>query len=165
MENEFKIAAQNISCYYGPLEIGAQIRIALNRELTQDESFHLSRMCDDIVKYLHRNFLLNDPKRITQIATNKTNLLNCFPQPIYVKEIPNEYHSDDTEPWYLVTTHRGVIKLGWRKRVISIDWSDSEVEIDAEGLFPDQDVTKFDHTIHAYGYDKATEYIHQVLNS
>jgi hypothetical protein len=67
-------------------------------------------------------------------------------------------------PWYKVTTRKGVITLGWRKRVIEISWEPS-VNNEADELFPGEDVTKIGRTIHAWGYDKAKQYISRLLSS
>lgn len=87
--------------------------------------------------------------------------------PIYAKEIPNEYCPRAccvTKPWALVTTSKGHFKIGWMKRVINIDWTDSTVKGSGEELFPDEDVTKSskyekERLIHAWGWDKAVEYL------
>ena len=98
----------------------------------------------------------------------KTELLACFGDTcIYVEEIPNEYRGDDalalTSPWFKVTTPIGHFKIGWRKRVIVVDWSETEVDVWAENLFAD-DVTKNGQMIHAWSYDKASEYIGCLFN-
>lgn len=73
-------------------------------------------------------------------------------------EVPNEYCSDLTccPPWYKVDTEVGEFKIGWRKRVINIVWPE---KLNALPLFEDQDVTKWATGIHAWGVDKAVEYL------
>lgn len=67
--------------------------------------------------------------------------------------ITNKYH-DEGEDWILAQTDIGLIEMGWRKRVINIDWSHTGIRF----LFED-DVTKDETFIHAYGYDKAVHYL------
>ncbi len=58
-----------------------------------------------------------------------------------------------------MTTPKGVITLGWRKRVLEIRWEGSDITQTAEELFPQEEVTKQGRMIHAWSYDKAREYI------
>lgn len=83
---------------------------------------------------------------------------------------PNEYHGGHrglpvphyAAPWYLVQVGDGpIFKIGWRKGVIDINWSDSK--IDLGHLFPDEAVSKGPEYIHAYGYDKAAEYLAKLV--
>lgn len=83
-------------------------------------------------------------------------------------EIKNEYYSSSGEPWWLVRTEFGLIKIGWRKRVINIDWTDTGLVIDEESdgdyefhkrPISNDDTTKWESGIHAWGYAKAVEYI------
>lgn len=62
---------------------------------------------------------------------------------------PNAY------PWWFVKTARGYIELGWRKRVIEINWSDTDVR----GVVTADEVTKDDIGVHAYSMAKAVEYM------
>ena len=81
---------------------------------------------------------------------------------IHATIIDNQYSNHPVyykNPWLEVTTAKGVIIIGWRKRVISIDWSKSDIEQTAEELFPNEDSTKYDQLIHAWGYEKAVEYL------
>lgn len=59
-------------------------------------------------------------------------------------------------PWYLIKTQWGLIMIGWRKRVINIDWEDTGLK--AEDLTKDE-VTKWPEGVHAYGEEKALEYL------
>ena len=74
-----------------------------------------------------------------------------------------------------VTSKLGHIKVGWRRSVINIDWKDSALKVEnkhryseshpklrlptGEELFPNESVTKFETGIHAWGYEKLTEYL------
>jgi len=70
-------------------------------------------------------------------------------------------------PWWLIKTKYGLIEIGWRKRVINIDWSDtgyrSGVSKFADGrdidVLTKDDVTKDESMVHAYGYAKAVQYL------
>lgn len=81
-----------------------------------------------------------------------------------VVQIPNEYWPEsytklrEDNPWWKVTTDLGVIKIGWRKRVIEIDWS----ETNRRGLVTTDDVTKSDHMVHAYNHGDAVKYLSRV---
>lgn len=79
-----------------------------------------------------------------------------------IYEVLNEYDGDLNAPWYLFRTEFGLIKIGWRKRVISIDWSDCKFDREKDKfdqvIFKD-DVTKWPTGIHAWGYHKAIEYL------
>lgn len=58
-------------------------------------------------------------------------------------------------PWWLVRTNVGCIVIGWRKRVISIEWKDTPIR----KVLTERSVTKDDTMIHAYGYVEALEYL------
>ena len=85
--------------------------------------------------------------------------------------IPNEYSSHiHYANWFIVSTPDGDIKIGWRKRVINIEWLDSYKQFTE--TFKIQDVTKsFDYLeskdryIHAYGIEKVIEYLNMAKNS
>lgn len=104
----------------------------------------------------------------TRRTTERGKLLELFDEPIYVEEIPNGYCSDwccRHLPWFIVTTRIGRFKIGWRKKVISIDWSDSLATKTANEVFPDENVTKDGRLIHAWSYDDGRRYIQSVIAS
>jgi len=78
-----------------------------------------------------------------------------------VFKIENEYWPDSyvelrqNSPWFLVQTPKGMIKIGWRKNVISIDWDDTHrvVEVTTDN------VTKSGTSVHAWSFAKALEYL------
>ncbi len=67
--------------------------------------------------------------------------------------IENGYHGEEAD-WLLVKTERGLIQIGWRKRVISIDWRDTRIKYLAE-----DDVTKDEYSCHAWSYEDAIKYL------
>ena len=78
-------------------------------------------------------------------------------------ELPNGYWPESyTElrkksPWWLVKTEFGLVKLGWRKRVISINWE--ELDYHLSGPVTEDEVTKSTTGVHAWSYSKAVEYL------
>ncbi len=91
---------------------------------------------------------------------------------IRMESLPNEYCSCDfCAPWFSVNTEFGTIKVGWRKRVINIDWrlmeevlseSDELPQNSIISLFENEDVTKANTFIHAWGWDKAQDYLSRI---
>lgn len=87
----------------------------------------------------------------------------------YLQDIPNGYHVngklEDGLPWFRAITPFGSIQVGWRKRVISLEFEYRYQidEVDAwpriDQLFPDEEVTKDETRIHAWDRDKAIEYL------
>jgi hypothetical protein len=73
----------------------------------------------------------------------------------YWPDVPNYAELRRESPWWLVRTEAGMVKIGWRKRVISIDWSDTCVR----QVVTLDDVTKDEALVHAYSYGKAVEYL------
>jgi len=49
--------------------------------------------------------------------------------------------------------------------VINIDWSESDITADGKELFKDEGVTVGLHYVHAWGYQKAQQYIKMLLAS
>lgn len=91
---------------------------------------------------------------------------------VHVTPAPNRYTPNGVA-WAAIETPLGTIVLGWRKRVLNIDWSDiyerqvktldyaerSGLRYDGKTLFKDEDVTKDTTCVHAWGRDKAIEYL------
>jgi hypothetical protein len=72
---------------------------------------------------------------------------------------PDHANYDDMRekyPWWVVHVKGGGnITIGWRKRVIFIDWSSTN----RRGLITTDDVTKDDTLVHAWSIHKALEYL------
>lgn len=145
--------------------LGVQVMVALNRELTEKEREAVNKFVYHFHNLMVEESVRLDPQEIEYAAKEKEELLSLFDihQPIYVEEVPNEYSRQISRPWFVVTTKVGRIKIGWRKRVIVIDWSDTNLKVTADELFKDEDVTKGEKMIHAWGYEKAAEYLVDLL--
>jgi len=105
-----------------------------------------------------------DPTSAERTAAEYESLVGSFPPTarIYAEAIPNQYCSRACcrhLPWYKVTGPFGVIILGWRKRVAVVDWSESAFKPRADILFPNEDTTKGEHSIHAWSTDKIRGYL------
>lgn len=73
----------------------------------------------------------------------------------YWPDVPDYAGLRRESPWWLVGTGAGLILIGWRKKVISIDWSDTAIR---ETITTDE-VTKDLHMVHAWSFAKAVEYL------
>ena len=67
----------------------------------------------------------------------------------------NDYRWRYARPSWLVKTPCGLIEIGWRKRVISIDWSDTPIRV----IVTTDDTTKTDTSVHAWTEVAAMTYL------
>lgn len=81
-----------------------------------------------------------------------------------VWELANGYwplapdYDDVREPWWLLLTEIGPVQIGWRKRVLHIQWDACEFR----GLVTADEVTKENYYVHAYTPEKAVEYLREL---
>lgn len=81
-------------------------------------------------------------------------------------KLANDYWPDHPDyadirrdsPWWLVKTKYGLIKIGNRKRVTVIDWSDTQYQ-DEMGILTNDSVTKTTDMVHAWTVAKTLEYL------
>ena len=151
---------------YGQRNFGVEIKVAMDRGVTENDNIALCRVADEIEEAIMRETLRLDPEEVKLKEEQRAKLMACFGNfANYADEIPNGYCNRwccSMLPWYVVGTPKGLVTIGWRKRVIQISWA-PRVNGFADELFPGEDVTKIDRTIHAYGYDKAKAYISRIL--
>lgn len=143
---------------------GVKIFIKMPRKI-DSEVDDVSQHAEEILELLRRNTVLKDPTLTAQQAAMEASMRTLFETPIFVRRIPNQYCGRPCclhKPWFEVTTPVGLFTIGWRKRVISIDWAKTLVLGTAEQLFPEEKVTKIDRLIHAWSYEKAKEYIQAI---
>jgi len=161
-DSEYKLAYSNESYLDNGKPIGVKIHITGNLP----DNLVLNRAGDNISTAIWRQYILNDPLRKTQAAEEKKEIINLFEgKNIFVEETENQYCDMPCccdRPWFTVTTSIGRFKIGWRKRVIFIGWGDTLQKKTSDELFPEENVTKGDFYIHAWGYEKAKEYINKI---
>lgn len=148
---------------------GMKILLDIGRNFTDTDKSNIRYFAGKLAEALQGETQRLDPKNIEQAAQEKKEILNLFVgHDIFCEEIPNGYSPEDPYyknfPWFIVTTKAGRIKIGWRKRVIEIYWGDSVIPNHAKELFPNEDTTKEGQLVHAWGYEKAKQYIETLLS-
>lgn len=151
---------------------GIRIVVAgsLPRDLTSSEIWGATHDAVKKIEFAVRAaFMAENPEALARRVAERTQIAACFgPEALFVEEIPNGYCSDwccTQLPWFIVTTRVGRIKIGWRKRVINIEWDQTIGTKTAEELFPDEDVTKGGRHIHAWSGEHAARYISAIIAS
>lgn len=150
---------------YGAYGIEIKVRMP-QRELTETEWAVVNKVQKEIHGAFMATRLALDPAARAEAASERAGIMALFAQPIFVEELPNGYCSDwccTHLPWFKVTTTKGHITVGWRKRVLNIDWAALREPKHADELFAYEDVTKGKHSIHAWSLEKAREYITKLL--
>lgn len=85
-------------------------------------------------------------------------VLNIKPLPDGYGYSPEDLRYYETPPrcaWWFVKTAAGWVEIGWRKRVININWEDTPVR----KVITADDVTKSETNVHAWDNSKALEYL------
>lgn len=170
-DNEWKelTSIETMGGSYGWL--GIKILVAGQKlpDLTQQAIWKAASTArDSIQEELIAAIIAADPAAQESAKASRAAMLALFPGRIFVEEIPNGYGVDAFTrllPWFVVTTEVGRFKIGWRRSVIAIDWTETRGCKTAEELFPNEDVTKGKQDIHAWNYEKAAEYIKAVMES
>lgn len=77
----------------------------------------------------------------------------------YPPDDPRFYEECPRCVWWFLKTDIGWIEIGWRKRVLAIDWSETPLR----AVVTDDDVTKDECSVHAYSVSKALEYLEKLM--
>ena len=156
---------------HGPIGgFGIEILVAADKlpDLKQKSiAYAVYDAVDKVSAEINAAIKADHPQTVDEITKNKE-LVNLFKCPIFVEEIPNGYCDDwccRHLPWFTITTSIGRFKIGWRKRVINIDWSETVSTGNSSDLFKDEDVTKGHKSIHAWSMEKAKQYLAIIINS
>lgn len=148
----------------GHLGVKILVMVPSDRTLSESDVSEIQNVGYNLYQDLQHRLHNSDPKEIAACKKEGEQLLALFgDEKIYVEQIPNEYWANSKRPWFLVTTKVGHIKIGWRKRVMVLDWSKTSVKQNANELFPDEDTTKDGRMIHAWSDEKAKEYLAKIL--
>ena len=167
---EYEVRGLDESLYVNGRFLGVGVVMLSDFEHADDEE--IRKIVSDILYDLKEKTSVvlwhKDPEVIKKHQEQKDSLIKCFRdasiKTLEPKEKPNPY-SKYNSPALDMPTDIGVISVHWRKRVIELAWERSIVELTAEELFPDEDVTKDGQLIHAWGYEKLTEYLKKLRES
>lgn len=132
--------------------------------VTEDIRTAMMRHVYPMVHEVETMVVNKDPERIEAGERFLSRIPEIFSKagfyPIFIEKIPNEYDKAmGYMPWVMVTTQIGHFKVGWRKRVLVLNWTKTLVHDFAERIFPKENVTKDDCEIHCWGYEKLQEYL------
>lgn len=150
---------------YGIFKLEIRVNTEDGYEPTEPERIALYSAADAIKSAFMKARIARDPECAKAAERERAGLLGLFTAPIFVEEIPNGYCKQwccAHLPWFRVTTKKGIIELGWRKRVIQIEWH-KDVAGNAKELFPAEEVTKGENYIHAWSLEDAQRYINLIL--
>jgi hypothetical protein len=148
------------ACEINGGEFGLKMFVKMDREITENDKMAFDRARQAVEESVRKETEALKPETHTRAAVERAELLALFPSPIYVEEIPNGYCSRYCcafKPWFVVTTSRGRIRIGWRKSVIHLEWTDSAIKGTAAEIFPKEEAwpgyetTQYDKVIHAHG--------------
>ena len=117
--------------------------------------YHISEDTYELVSNVERKDKAKVQKEEQEKLLNVFKLANI--EVLKYWEIKNEYSGDKAD-WLLVKTPLGLIKIGWRKRVVNIDWSDTGIK-----YLTKDDVTKDEYFCHAWSYEKAVSYLTKLV--
>ncbi len=155
-----------VESYSGQSMFKMTINMDIGRELTEEDKRVIWKAADEIQKEITARTTLINPDNIkirdAWLAKAKELFHAAGQEAIYIQQIPNEYCGPKCcphLPWLNVTTEFGIVKVGWRKRVINLDWSASDLTAEADELFPNEQTTKGGRMIHCWGYEKLGEYL------
>lgn len=148
-----------------------QLCMNLGRKLEDVDKDIIDRAMREMMKELHARSALLNPDNIRWKKEWIAKAIECFKlaglDPLSIQEIPNEYCGPLCCPhrvWLLVNTLHGTFKVGWRKRVIDLDWSKMNNPKDYRKLFGKEDVTQGASYIHCWSYEKLVEYLKALIS-
>ncbi len=155
--------------------LGIKIMVSLPEGSTVDLdsdpiSFAAMDAVDKVKAAIMEAIIAADPKAQAHRVAERAQIVGLFGGcALFVEEVPNGYDPNSAYtkhlPWFVVTTPVGRITIGWRKRVISIDWSATVGTKDSSTLFAAEEVTMDTKLIHAWSTEKAATYIAAIIGS
>ena len=134
------------------IQLAAVTYASTGGEQTFESSVIYNRLSDD------PNFIpLKDQKKsyLTEKEIRAWFITAGFVDPEKILLLKNGYDPADEESWFFVKTRYGFIEIGWRKRVLSINWSETPARV----IVTTDDVTKGTDMVHAWSVPKAIEYL------
>lgn len=171
---------------YRPPEAQARFDKLMSKdyfECTPEENAlrYLVPDAEKLLSFIRKQDRSLDPVVQQAARDTKSSISKAFGGAIFMEPIANGYWRPEDpwsvgDPWYRVTTTVGHFVVGWRKRVLHLDWKDTVLRTrnakgsierpppSGEEVFPKEEVTRWETGIHAWGYDKLQEYVQTLLS-
>lgn len=165
MKSIFKISsAGHYGGFDGEVLIESEKYDQLSKETRSTLSFNIGHEVQRLQHKINLEWVkeFESEKRLANIQKMLQLFKDAGFKSIHHEIIENQYSGDAgfyNDPWLIVTTPKGRITIGWRKRVINLDWSDSDIKADGNELFKGEKTTTGKNYIHCWSYDKAIEYL------
>jgi len=144
--------------------VASSVPLDLKSDEIQDAAWTARENMHDAMKAALQKVHPDTPKE----TERNRELVSLFSEPIFVEELPNGYCDRwccKHKPWFKVTTKIGHFVIGWRKRVINIDWSGTVGTGTEAQLFLGENVTQGEKYIHAWSMEDAKRYIDKIMAS
>lgn len=146
--------------------VGAHDNIDAKRDgrVTIDPDTYVVRKDDELLWHVwtYRHSECNKAWRAKSMISVVTGAFSSAGyKTIQVTPVDNRYcPCEACPPWCAVETEVGLIVIGPRKSVLNIDWSSTGEDL--LELFKDEGVTKGADHIHAWGWEKVTDYLGRI---
>ncbi len=156
---------------YGGFAIEINVDATKLPDLNKESIWKASHDAVEAIKSaIMQEVIANDKEAQEYRKAQRAEIINLFKinKPIFVEEIPNGYCSSyccKHLPWFVITTSIGRFEIGWRKRVLSIDWSKTIVKELGINIFPNEKVTVGTDYIHAWSLEDAERYIANIFTA
>lgn len=164
---EYKLLS-GVESFGGDGVFGLRVLAHLGRPITHEDVSAVYTPLQQLENGLRLAIIKADPKAQAGREKNILDIRGIFgDRMIFAEELPQHgYWGNDPygwrTPWQQITTAIGRFRIGWRKRVISIEWKDTLCKQSAETLFPGENVTKDGQLIHAWSYEDAKRYVNTI---
>ncbi len=159
---------------FGRTFFGVRIQVQIERDpnlpFTEEENRAAQKAQQAILTTLESEYYRTLPEVIDLRAKERAQILWAFNlYSIFVEQIPNEYAPADPYfrhfPWYWITTPIGRFKVGPRKRVYEINWTETLCQESAEALFPESRSTKIGRMMHVWHVEDLIKTVSRIVDS
>jgi hypothetical protein len=138
------------------------VRCGRGWTLSEAHDYRPVRDANDVIQHYHagcHRYMMADHAR-----AELTGVVRKAGMAHELLDVPNLYGSEQyAGPWLtMITDKLGRVTLGWRKRVIAIEW---ERGPDGDVVFADEPVTKARGLVHAWTPDDATNYLRRLMEA
>lgn len=158
---------------YADVEYGIRILVQWPGHLGGHTRWECQTAAEKILNAMRMDENTTSEKGKQEKTENLASLMALFEGFAHVigsfQEIPNGYSRPDdawyvNRPWYKVHTLYGTLIVGWRKRVINLDWSGMLTVPSGKKLFPEEkETTVGKDYIHIWTKEQGQKFVAKIL--